>query len=281
MLPILIGTSGYDHPELKGSFYPANLPRKDFLEYYSSVFNALEINSTFYAMPTAERLLNFYTRSKGQLKFSIKLNRLLTHQVNNQWKYHAEEFKKALIPLHETSSLASVLIQFPESFDYKTENRIYLSDLLKNLKDFPCVVEFRHKSWIRASVFQGLEHRKTGIVFCDMPQCASPFQDFFHYDEFSCPFTTGQTYIRMHGRNENAWYAKSEPGEETQRYNYEYSLQELISFIPIIKEAQSQGQQIQLYFNNHPKGIGFNNAQQLMSLLQMTKKHTKQAELDF
>ena len=47
MAEILIGTSGYDHPELKGSFYPIDLPRKDFLEFYSTKFNALELNSSF------------------------------------------------------------------------------------------------------------------------------------------------------------------------------------------------------------------------------------------
>ena len=60
MPQILIGTSGYDHPELKGNFYPLDLPRKDFLLYYSTKFSALEINSTFYGMPDAERMDSFF-----------------------------------------------------------------------------------------------------------------------------------------------------------------------------------------------------------------------------
>lgn len=276
MFPILIGTSGYDHPELKGSFYPENLPRKDFLEFYSTQFNALEINSTFYSMPTPERMINFYNRSQGRLKFSIKLNRLLTHEIDSEWKTQAEIFKDSLFPLKEKSALASVLIQFPESFNYTVENRKYLASLLDSLKEFPCVVEFRHKDWIRSSVFEGLSVRQTGIVFCDMPQCASPFQNL----EIHTPFIGTNAYIRMHGRNENGWYAKTEPGEETKRYDYEYSLEELVSFVPIIKTAQKEGRQVQLYFNNHPKGIGFKNAQQLMELLNIPKPKSDQGELD-
>ena len=59
---ILIGTSGYDYPEWKGVFYPQDLKRKDFLQFYAAHFNALEVNNTFYNMPTAERLLSFNDR---------------------------------------------------------------------------------------------------------------------------------------------------------------------------------------------------------------------------
>lgn len=281
MLSVLIGTSGYDHPELKGSFYPENLSRKDFLEYYSTQFNALEINSTFYGMPTAERLLNFYNRSQGRLKFSIKLNRLLTHEIDNNWQTQATIFKSAVTPLLEKSVLASVLIQFPESFDYTPQNRQYLADLLKSLTPLPCVVEFRNRNWIRTSVFQGLESRKTSIVFCDMPKCANPYGTPALTQDFRTPFIGTNAYIRMHGRNENGWYAKTAPGEETHRYDYEYSLEELMSFIPIIKTAQKEGRQVQLYFNNHPKGIGFKNAKQLMELLRIPKPKSIQGELDF
>ena len=83
MPEILIGTSGYDYPEWRGVFYPAELKRADFLPYYATQFNALELNSSFYNMPTAERLLSFWERSGGALKFSVKANRLLT-QLNSQ-----------------------------------------------------------------------------------------------------------------------------------------------------------------------------------------------------
>lgn len=267
MPEILIGTSGYDHPELKGSFYPSDLPRKDFLLYYSTKFNALEINSTFYGMPTGERLLSFWERSEGRLKFSIKTTRVLTHEIDRQWKNYAEEFRKALSALQEKNALSSVLVQFPESFHYNPENRFYLSDLMKSFENLPVVIEFRHKTWLKASVFEGLEKRNSGIVFCDMPQCASTYVNLFDTKTVQTPFIGNTAYIRFHGRNANGWYAMAQSSKDTPRYDYNYSLEELKSFVPIIKLAQSEGKTIQLYFNNHPKGTGFKNALELQNLL--------------
>ena len=115
---ILIGTSGYDYPEWKGVFYPPEVKRADFLSYYATQFNAVELNNTFYNMPTADRLLSFYERSEGKLEFSIKANRLLTHEISPQWTNAAEDFRTALLPLLEKDKLCSVLFQFPQSFHY-------------------------------------------------------------------------------------------------------------------------------------------------------------------
>lgn len=260
---ILIGTSGYDHPELKGSFYPKDLPRKDFLSFYSTKFNALELNSTFYGMPTAARIASIYERSGGRLKFSIKLNQLLTHKIGRDWRDQTEIFKAAMSPLLEKDALATVLVQFPESFHYTKENRVYLSELLKALYPLPCVVEFRHRDWIKDSVFEGLASRNAGIVFCDMPQLKNLPDGF----TLQTPFIGPNAYIRLHGRNQNGWYAQVAEGEETHRYDYEYSEKELASFIPIIEKARYEGKRVQLYFNNHPKGTGFKNALELQEMI--------------
>ena len=133
---------------------------------------------------------------------------------------------------------------------------------LKKMEPLPCVVEFRHREWIKESVFAGLQSRGAGIVFCDMPQLKNLPDGFA-----ACtPFIGKNAYIRLHGRNRSGWYADSEPGEETHRYDYEYSLQELQSFVPIVKKALSEEKLVQLYFNNHPKGTGFKNAMEFMEL---------------
>ena len=264
MNEVLIGTSGYDHPELKGSFYPENLARKNFLEFYSTKFNALEINSTFYGMPTAERILSFFERSGGRLKFSVKLTRCLTHEIDRNWKSYCAQFVYALKPLYERNSLSAILVQFPESFLYTTENRFYLSSLLESLSMLPAVVEFRHRDWIRNSVFEGLEKRRAGIVFCDMPA----IRNLPDGTALKTPFIGPEAYIRLHGRNEKGWYARTSSGEETKRYDYEYSQEELDSFVPIIKKAQEEGRRVHLYFNNHPKGIGFRNALEMKKIVE-------------
>ncbi len=265
MTEILIGTSGYDHPELKGSFYPADLPRKDFLEFYSTRFNALEINSTFYGMPTAERMLSFYERSEGRVKFSVKACRLLTHEVKQDWFLQAQAFRTAVLPLLEKNVLSTVLVQFPESFHYTDNNRFYLSALIKAFDELPVVIEFRHRSWIRESVFAGLEERKAGIVFCDMP----PLKNLPDGFTLGTPFIGTNAYIRLHGRNQSGWYVSVEDdgnGGDRPRYNYEYSESELKTFLPVIKKAQEEGRTVQMFFNNHPKGTGFKNALQMKKL---------------
>lgn len=260
---ILIGTSGYDHPELKGIFYPADLKRKDFLSYYSTIFNALELNSTFYGMPDSNRMISFLERSSFRLNFSVKANRLLTHEVSRSWSVCAEDFKSALKPMLEKKLLSTVLFQFPESFSYSVENRFYLSSLLKSFEGFPKVVEFRHRDWIRDSVFDGLAKRDSGIVFCDMPQLKNLPNGF----SAGTPFIGKHAYIRMHGRNANGWYAYGNSSTETPRYDYEYSEDELKSFVPIINASLREGRSVQMYFNNHPKGVGTKNAVQMKNIL--------------
>ena len=270
--PILIGTSGYDYPEWKGVFYPQDLKRKDFLSYYASQFNALELNSTFYNMPTAERLFSFYERSGSLLQFSVKANRLLTHEITRQWQATAADFLAALAPLAEKDSLCAVLFQFPQSFHYTDENRIYLAKLIAEFQGLPVVIEFRHVEWIKESVLNGLEQRNASLCFCDMPQLkALPNMVVEPVDTTNrTPFIGPTAYIRLHGRNANAWYAASSDTSPngSSRYNYDYSDSELSEFVPVIKSAVLTGKKPVVFFNNHPNGSGARNAGKLKELLQ-------------
>lgn len=293
MSDLLIGTSGYDYPEWKGVFYPDDLKRKDFLSFYATQFNALELNNTFYNMPTAERLLSFYERSEGKLSFSVKANRLLTHEIGADWQVAAKDFKEALKPLNEKERLSAVLFQLPESFHYTNDNRIYLAKLIAEFEGFPVMIEFRHKEWIRESVFEGLEMRKTGIVFCDMPMChLAQMSIISNYANgakqrmpqlknlpdgtvMKTPFIGSNAYIRMHGRNEGAWYAAGDTPNGSTRYCYDYSENELAQFVPIIKHAKQEGKKVQVYFNNHPNGSGAKNAISLKKMIVMDENGDK------
>ena len=293
MSDLLIGTSGYDYPEWKGVFYPEDLKRKDFLSFYATQFNALELNNTFYNMPTAERLLSFYERSEGKLNFSVKANRLLTHEIGADWQVAAKDFKEALKPLNEKERLSAVLFQLPESFHYTNDNRIYLAKLIAEFDGFPVMIEFRHKEWIRESVFEGLEKRKAGIVFCDMPMChLAQMSIISNYANgakrrmpqlknlpdgtvMKTPFIGSNAYIRMHGWNEGAWYAAGDTPNGSTRYCYDYSENELAQFIPIIKQAKREGKKVQVYFNNHPNGSGEKNAISLKKMIVMDENGGK------
>lgn len=294
MPEILIGTSGYDYPEWRGVFYPAGLKRADFLPYYATQFNALELNNSFYNMPTAERLLSFWERSGGALKFSVKANRLLTHEIGRDWKSAAQDFRSALNPLAQNGSLVSALFQFPQSFHYTDQNRLYLSALLAQFRGLPVVVEFRHAEWIRPSVFDGLAERGASLAFCDLPELKNlPNKNFLQAQEGRLPFAGKIAYIRLHGRNASAWYAKENDAQEKEclqdhdalpglaaspksaaqdrngsaRYRYDYSDAELSEFAPVIQQAVSQGRQVQVFFNNHPDGSGAKNARRMREMV--------------
>ena len=292
MSNLLIGTSGYDYPEWKGVFYPQDLKRKDFLKFYATQFNALELNNTFYNMPTAERLYSFYERSEGKLQFSVKANRLLTHEIDSTWQTAAEDFKTALTPLQGKDALSAVLFQLPESFHYTNDNRIYLAKLIQKFEGYPTLIEFRHREWIKESVFEGLEKRNAGLVFCDMPQLKNlPYGMVGPVETSYTPFIGTNAYIRLHGRNANAWYAHvpkaqtsiisthansakatyaaAESHNGSARYCYDYSEDELSQFVPIIKAAVREGKKVQVYFNNHPNGSGAKNGLKLKEMVSM------------
>jgi len=116
-----------------------------------------------------------------------------------------------------------------------------------------------------------LEKRKAGIVFCDMPQ----LKNLPDGTVMKTPFIGSNAYIRLHGRNEGAWYAAGESLNGSARYCYDYSENELSQFVPIIKQAKREGKKVQVYFNNHPNGSGAKNAISLKKMIVMDETGEK------
>ena len=267
IMEALIGTSGYDYPEWKGIFYPQDLKRKDFLSYYATQFNALEVNNTFYNMPTADRLLSFWERSEGKLQFSVKANRMLTHEVGPAWELDASLFLHAVSTLANKSCLCAVLFQFPQSFHYTPENRVYLSKLIDAFGSLPVVIEFRHIEWIRESVLEGLQSRGVGLCYCDMPELKYLPNNALEERVVPESVKSPSFYLRLHGRNADAWYASDNSPNGSSRYTYDYTDQELSEFVPVIQNVILTGRQPIVFFNNHPNGSGARNAKRLCELL--------------
>lgn len=260
---ILIGTSGYDYPDWKGVFYPTTLKRKDFLSYYATIFKTLELNYSFYSMPTLKQMISFYDRTQGSLLFTLKANNTLTHYITKSWKDNSKIFQEATIHLLQKNVLANILFQFPQSFHYTPINRIYLASLLLEFKNFPTVIEFRHNSWYKPSVYEGLNELNSSLVFCDMPEISKLPQSIqnFAIDDFSF----SSFYLRFHGRNAQNWYDQT---SNTARYTYSYSDSEFQPLLPIIKKAARKSKLNQIFFNNHPNGKAPQNAISLSTLLQ-------------
>lgn len=264
MTELYIGTSGYDYPEWKGVLYPPDLSRRDFLACYSEHFSAVELNFSYYRQPAEHQLAEMAKVSRGRLKFSVKGNRLFTHERQDEgprdagWRLAVREFRRSLRPLMDQGLLLSVLLQFPQSFHYEPENRRYLAALLEEFAGVPAVVEFRHRSWQKQPVRRGLEERGAGLCVCDAPDLPS-------LPKFE-PAAGDSLYLRFHGRNKEAWYA----GEAQKRYAYLYSDDEIDHWAQVIGKLIQNKKKAQIYFNNHPKGAAVLNARRLKEKLELS-----------
>jgi uncharacterized protein YecE (DUF72 family) len=254
---LFVGTSGFDYPEWKGVFYPPSLRREEFLTFYADNFNALELNYTYYTMPTESQLKNMAERSGKRVRFSVKANQQLTHHIEiGTWREAANQFRAAVSPLLGDNLLSSVLLQFPQSFHYEDETRRYLSSLLDEFREIPLVIEFRHNSWQKDTVYRGLADRGAGCCSCDMP-------DLKRLPAFQ-PVITGETaYMRFHGRNAKNWYGTN----ARDRYDYFYTDEEIAAYVPVLRDISSKARTLQVFFNNHAKGNAAVNAKKLMVML--------------
>jgi len=262
MSELYIGTSGYDYPEWKGKFYPEKLKRADFLSYYATQFNSLELNGTYYKMPTIEQMQNMIKRTDGNVKFTVKAFQDLTHaQDKSNFQFFITEFKKALEPLQKDNLLLCVLFQFPQSFHYEKTERIYLDTLLKEVSDTPSVVEMRNTQWQTDQVYAALRQRRVGWCITDNPTLKGlPKLDYIT--------TSDIAYIRFHGRNAQNWY----DGDNVSRYDYLYTDAELQTFVNPILDLLKHAKIVQLFFNNHAKSQAVVNAKKIELLLKLERE---------
>ena len=259
---IMIGTSGYSYHEWVGPVYPEGTKQKDYLACYAGLFPTVELNFSYYQMPKAVNLAKMLVDGGPGLTFSIKAHQTLTHTINPaQWENEAKTYIAAIEPMLEAGRLEAVLFQFPYSFQYTPENRTYLDRLLTCFRGVPAAVEFRKADWYAAKVIEGMKNREVPLVSLDMPALPKlpPAMDVV---------TAPLAYIRLHGRNSEAWWGK----DDHARYDYLYSDTEMEAWAVRIMRIAETAQRIVVYLNNHPFGKAVRNAQTLAKIL--SKLHT-------
>jgi uncharacterized protein YecE (DUF72 family) len=260
---IRIGPAGWSYPDWKGSVYPRQTPRGfDPLAYLASYFDTIEINSTFYRIPDTALTRRWVQRiaNRSGFKFTVKLPQLFTHtrQASAQ---EEDAFKKAMDPVHAAGKLGAVLVQFPYAFHHTPANRAYLEQLAQRFSAYPLVVEVRHRSWDRASVYEFLRARGLGFCNIDQPQVSYSLG-------ITRRVTSAVGYMRLHGRNTAAWF-EEDVGRDA-RYDYLYAEHELAEIAATVKSIAAQAQEIYLIANNHFRGQAVVNALQLQYQLQRT-----------
>jgi uncharacterized protein YecE (DUF72 family) len=258
MSKVLIGTCGYHYTEWIGQVYPEGSKKEDFLPYYAGMFPTLELDYTYYQMPTAPQLKGMLENSSPSLVFSIKAHETLTHKVKKEfWEEDAKTYLRAIAPLLESGRLGAVLFQFPYSFHYKPDERRYLDRLLSFFKDVPSAAEFRNAEWITNRVIDALKERGVALASLDMP-------DLKGLPPGVEVVTSPLSYVRLHGRNKEAWWGS----DSASRYDYLYSEKELGSWADRIRRIAVKADRVLVYFNNHRKGQAVKNALALKKILE-------------
>lgn len=264
-----IGTSGYSYPDWQGSYYPVGIKQSDMLSYYAGEFNTVELNYTYYRMPSARALAGMVRRVPDGFTFTLKANQAMTHE-RSATPTAFREFCMALAPLQDQGKLGCILAQFPTSFHQSDENRAYLHNFRNFMNGIPTVVEFRHRSWVAKTVFEWLADLELGFCCVDQPQFASLIPPI-------AVATTPIAYVRLHGRNAAKWWQHEQAHE---RYDYRYTEDELAEWLPKLRKLQQQAEQVYVFANNCYKSQSITTARHLQRLMGVNTSTPSQLQLE-
>jgi uncharacterized protein YecE (DUF72 family) len=234
-LQYYIGTSGWHYDHWRHLFYPDKLPRAKWLEFYSRHFTTVELNNSFYRLPSEEAFANWRDSSPANFAFAVKVSRFITHikrlkdieQPVDTFLSRAKILKQKLGPL---------LYQLPPNM-HRDDDRLesFLSILPQGLKH---VLEFRHESWLDNGVFEILRRHNVGLCVFDMP-------------DLSCPLvaTADFAYLRFHG--------------STGLYSSCYTDEELAEWAKRLAGLAPEVKEVYIYFNNDAEAFAVRNAMTL------------------
>ena len=262
---VRIGTSGWSYPSGKGTwngvFYPRSqkrrprgAPKFDELAFYAEHFDTVEINSSFYRIPSPETATDWAARTPSGFEFSLKLYQKFTHpdmfleatggDPADLGQGDVDEFRAAIDPLARAGKLGVLLAQFPASFKNEPNTRGYLEWLLERFREYTVAVELRHRSWSddRDATLALLGSFNAAWTQIDEPKFRGSIRQNLVADPGAF------LYLRLHGRNAAQWW-KHDKSED--RYNYLYSADELKPFSEIVEKATRQERKAYVYANNH------------------------------
>lgn len=293
---IRVGTASWTDKSLIDSkrFYPAGCTSaEDRLRFYASQFPIVEVDSSYYALPSARNASLWVERTPPGFTFNVKAFRALTrHQTprralpqdllaqlpdSRQPNVYDKDlpdtvrealwsrFLSAVAPLRAAGKLGALHFQFPPWFTARRDNYAYLDTVRERLDGYTVAVEFRHASWFDASqrdaTLQFERERGFVNVIVDEPQGSRQ----------SIPAVWATTspelaIVRLHGRNTATWSAKG-LAASSERFNYDYATQELTGFVAPIRELAAEVATVHVIFNNNYEDQGVRNGRELTALL--------------
>ena len=180
-MSLFVGTSGYNYPEWRGSFYPEKFPTSKMLPYYAERFNTVEVNYTFYRMPTAALLEGWSGQTPEAFTFTLKAPRRITQDSKLR---RCEELTQIFCRTARTlgPKLGVLLFQLPPTF--KRDDSV-LEEFLELLPDGTrAAFEFRHDSWHEDAVFDLLRARNIALCIADSEKMSTPLEITADYTYF-------------------------------------------------------------------------------------------------
>ncbi len=253
---VYLGTSGFSYSDWVGNFYPAGMPKREWLIYYAAEFNTCEVNSTYYAIPGPSSLRAMAEKTGEGFLFSIKANQEMTHQRENNASVF-KAFRQVLEPIISAGKLGCILAQFPNSFRPNQRNWEYLTLFRERVDELPVVIEFRNAQWLTDELFDWLRHLDLGFCCVDEPQLPNLLPPL-------AEVTSKIGYVRFHGRNSAKWWQHEHAYE---RYDYSYSSSELSEWLPKIKKLDKIAEKTFVFANNHWHGQAVSTIRQLRMML--------------
>ena len=236
---ILVGTSGYNYPEWKGSFYPADLAASKMLPYYASKFRTVEINYTFYRMPTSKIVNGWAAQVPPEFRFTLKAPKRITHDKRLRAAEVADSVRMFVSVAGELGpQLAALLFQLPPNFkkDLPLLNE-FLSLLPPKTK---AAFEFRNASWLDDEVYAALKARNIALCIADSEARQTP-----------AIATADYAYLRL--RDEG------------------YGDAEIAKWTESAKQLAATCSDVFVYFKHEDEGKGAAFGQQMLRNLGMTK----------
>lgn len=233
-----IGTSGWSYNHWKENFYPKGLVSTGWLNYYTTVFSTVEVNTTFYHAPLATTTKKWAETVPKNFQFSIKASRYITHQKRlNNCQESLNFFYNSIEKLKPKAG--PILFQLPPSFAINTERLKEFLELLTN--DYRYTIEFRHTTWYTKDIYALLSKHKIALCITDLNGKLSPQE-----------ITTDFTYLRLHGPHKS--------------YRGSYGPRSLRAWKKKIQRCIDSNVEVYCYFDNDEKGYAVTDAKFLQDL---------------
>lgn len=295
-MTILVGTASWTDKTLidSGLFYPPEAKSAEArLRFYASRFPMVEVDSSYYAIPSAATSQLWVERTPADFVFNIKAFRLFTGHQTSPTVLHKDirealpesskknlyyrdlpadiqdelwrRYKEALEPLQATGKLMAAHFQFAPWLINNRDGQAHVQECVERMAGTQLAVEFRNLSWLdeahQANTLEFLRQLGAAHVVVDSPQGFSNSVPSV-WDITS----TRLAVVRLHGRNAETWNIKGATAA-SDRFNYDYADADLAALVPCIRSLEKRVEMLQVIFNNNYEDQGQRNAATLMGML--------------